>query len=290
MGCAVHSTLPGGRRLHDARAEGQLHAGDHRATPAGSSARADRPPRRPRRDGRRADRRRGLGQAARARHDHLPDPRRRARLGPVPLPRWPPPPSRSPRSARPPAAQRARWRSSTPPPRTPRSSAMADALERRAPEILEANARDMEAGEQAGLHSGLLDRLRAGRGSGSRGSRRTCAAIAALPDPVGRDDRGLPARERARRAARARAARRGGGGLRGAPERDRRLLGALPQVRQRDRAARVVDGGSLERRARAGRLRGGRRRRACPRARSRSSPAATATSCASWRRRTASST
>ena len=30
---------------------------------------------------------------------------------------------------------------------------MADDLERRAPEILEANARDMEAGEQAGLHS-----------------------------------------------------------------------------------------------------------------------------------------
>jgi len=38
-------------------------------------------------------------------------------------------------------------------------AAMADDLERRAPEILEANARDMEAGEQAELHSGLLDRL-----------------------------------------------------------------------------------------------------------------------------------
>ena len=37
--------------------------------------------------------------------------------------------------------------------------AMADDLERRAAEILEANARDMEAGRQAGLHSGLLDRL-----------------------------------------------------------------------------------------------------------------------------------
>src|SRR4051812_50038243 len=38
--------------------------------------------------------------------------------------------------------------------------AMADALEQRAHEILEANARDMEAGEDAGLQSGLLDRLK----------------------------------------------------------------------------------------------------------------------------------
>ena len=36
---------------------------------------------------------------------------------------------------------------------------MAEALERRAPEMLEANTRDMEAGEEAGLHPGLLDRL-----------------------------------------------------------------------------------------------------------------------------------
>jgi glutamate-5-semialdehyde dehydrogenase len=63
-------------------------------------------------------------------------------------------------------------------------AAMADDLERRAPEILEANARDMEAGEQAELHSGLLDRLQlteerlAGIASDVR-------AIAALPDPVG---------------------------------------------------------------------------------------------------------
>jgi glutamate-5-semialdehyde dehydrogenase len=68
--------------------------------------------------------------------------------------------------------------------------AMADALERRAPEILEANARDMEAGEQAGLHSGLLDRLAldeqrlAGIASDVR-------AIAALPDPVGQTIEGF---------------------------------------------------------------------------------------------------
>jgi glutamate-5-semialdehyde dehydrogenase len=62
--------------------------------------------------------------------------------------------------------------------------AMADALGQRAHEILEANARDMEAGEEAGLHSGLLDRLElteerlAGIASDVR-------KIAALPDPVG---------------------------------------------------------------------------------------------------------
>jgi glutamate-5-semialdehyde dehydrogenase len=77
-------------------------------------------------------------------------------------------------------------------------TAMADALERRAPEILEANARDMEAGEDAGLHSGLLDRLKlteerlAGIASDVR-------AIAALPDPVGQTIEGFP-RSRTRAA------------------------------------------------------------------------------------------
>jgi glutamate-5-semialdehyde dehydrogenase len=62
--------------------------------------------------------------------------------------------------------------------------AMADALARRSDEILDANARDMEAGEEAGLHAGLLDRLNltqerlAGIASDVR-------SIAALPDPVG---------------------------------------------------------------------------------------------------------
>jgi glutamate-5-semialdehyde dehydrogenase len=62
--------------------------------------------------------------------------------------------------------------------------AMADALEQRSHEILEANARDMEAGEDAGLHSGLLDRLKLTdeRIAGIAGDVRT---IAALPDPVG---------------------------------------------------------------------------------------------------------
>ena len=48
--------------------------------------------------------------------------------------------------------------------------AMAAALEQRSGEILEANDRDMEAGEEAGLHSGLLDRLKldSGRLAGHR--------------------------------------------------------------------------------------------------------------------------
>src|SRR3954453_1411926 len=62
--------------------------------------------------------------------------------------------------------------------------AMADALDQRSHEILEANARDMEAGEDAGLQSGLLDRLKLTeeRLAGIAGDVRK---IAALPDPVG---------------------------------------------------------------------------------------------------------
>jgi glutamate-5-semialdehyde dehydrogenase len=62
--------------------------------------------------------------------------------------------------------------------------AMADALELRADEILEANERDMEAGREAGLHPGLLDRLKLTeeRLAGIAGDVRS---IAALPDPVG---------------------------------------------------------------------------------------------------------
>ena len=61
---------------------------------------------------------------------------------------------------------------------------MADALEERAPEILEANARDLEAGRESGLSDALMDRL-------ALDPARIAAiadavrAIAALPDPVG---------------------------------------------------------------------------------------------------------
>ena len=62
--------------------------------------------------------------------------------------------------------------------------AIADALVARTPEILEANARDMEAGREADIGDALLDRLRldeariAGIAEGAR-------QVAALPDPVG---------------------------------------------------------------------------------------------------------
>ena len=62
--------------------------------------------------------------------------------------------------------------------------AMADALEARTREILEANARDMDAGREAGLHSGLLDRLKLSE-ERLAAIARDVRAIAALPDPVG---------------------------------------------------------------------------------------------------------
>src|SRR6188472_4242567 len=62
--------------------------------------------------------------------------------------------------------------------------AMADALEARTGEILEANARDLEAGRESGLSAALMDRLAldAGRVAAMAAGVR---AIAALPDPVG---------------------------------------------------------------------------------------------------------
>src|SRR5215211_119978 len=62
--------------------------------------------------------------------------------------------------------------------------AMADALEGRAAEILESNANDMDAGEQAGLEAGLLDRLKLTEAR-LAGMARDVRAIEALPDPVG---------------------------------------------------------------------------------------------------------
>jgi glutamate-5-semialdehyde dehydrogenase len=62
--------------------------------------------------------------------------------------------------------------------------AIADALVERTPEILEANARDLDAGREAGLSAALMDRLAldsrrvADMAAGAR-------KIASLPDPVG---------------------------------------------------------------------------------------------------------
>src|SRR3954468_16486993 len=61
---------------------------------------------------------------------------------------------------------------------------IADALEARTPEILEANARDLAAGRENGLSAALMDRLALDTGrvrSIAEGAR----AIAALGDPVG---------------------------------------------------------------------------------------------------------
>jgi len=62
--------------------------------------------------------------------------------------------------------------------------AIADALEARIPEILEANARDMEAGEAADIGAALLDRLRLDEGR-VRAMAAGVRQIVALPDPVG---------------------------------------------------------------------------------------------------------
>jgi glutamate-5-semialdehyde dehydrogenase len=61
---------------------------------------------------------------------------------------------------------------------------VAAALEDRADEILDANARDMAAGEEAGLDAGLLDRLEVTEAR-LAGIASDVRSIAALPDPVG---------------------------------------------------------------------------------------------------------
>ncbi len=62
--------------------------------------------------------------------------------------------------------------------------AMGAALEDRAGEILEANARDMQAGHEKGLSEPLLDRLKLDEGR-LAGMASDVRAIVALPDPVG---------------------------------------------------------------------------------------------------------
>jgi glutamate-5-semialdehyde dehydrogenase len=62
--------------------------------------------------------------------------------------------------------------------------AVADALEARTPEILEANARDLDAGRESGLSDALMDRL-ALDASRIAGIARGVREIVALPDPVG---------------------------------------------------------------------------------------------------------
>src|SRR3954464_3842515 len=85
-----------------------------------------------------------------------------------------------------PAAKAAARRLATVPAATKDAAlhAIADALEARTPEILEANARDLAAGRENGLSAALMDRLALDTGrvrSIAEGAR----AIAALGDPVG---------------------------------------------------------------------------------------------------------
>jgi glutamate-5-semialdehyde dehydrogenase len=62
--------------------------------------------------------------------------------------------------------------------------AIADALELRSEEILQANARDLEAGRESGLSAALMDRLRLDAERLAVIAAQT-RDIAALPDPVG---------------------------------------------------------------------------------------------------------
>src|SRR5947209_3683374 len=62
--------------------------------------------------------------------------------------------------------------------------AMASALEERTPEIIEANERDMRAGEENDIGAALLDRLKLTE-ERIAGIARDVRAIVALPDPVG---------------------------------------------------------------------------------------------------------
>src|SRR3954466_11520970 len=62
--------------------------------------------------------------------------------------------------------------------------AIADALEARTREILEANARDLEAGRGRWLSEALMDRL-ALDGARNKGIADGVRKLSALPDPVG---------------------------------------------------------------------------------------------------------
>ncbi len=133
--------------------------------------------------------------------------------------------------------------------------AIADALVERTPEILEANARDLEAGREAGLSSALLDRLAldperiAAIADGAR-------KIAALPDPVGEVIDGF----RLPNGLDVRKVRVPLGVVavvyEAQAQRHDRCGGPVPEVGERDRAARLEFGGALQRRARR-RRRGG---------------------------------
>ena len=114
---------------------------------------------------------------------------------------------------------------------------LADRIEARAAELLEANRADVEAGREEGLNEALLDRLDADRGA-DRGDGRRASEIAVLEDPVGEVverrtlESGLELEQQ--RVPIGVVADR----LRGAAERHHRRRGALPEERQRGPAPR----------------------------------------------------
>ncbi len=123
---------------------------------------------------------------------------------------------------------------------------LADRIEARSAELLEANAADVEAGREEGLTEALIDRLaltdaRIAEMAAGRARDRRAGG------PGRRDRRELDAGERAAGAEAAGAAGRDRDRLRGAAERDHRRRGAVPEERQRGRAARVERGRDLQR-------------------------------------------
>ena len=155
------------------------------------------------------------------------------------LSRWPSRPPAVTELLRRREARRARsWPSSTAARRTRRCYAIADALEARVDEILEANALDMEAG--ASVADRRAPRPAAPRRGARRDDRRAGPRHRRAARSGRRGHRRLAAGQRARAAARPRAARRRRRRLRGAAERHDRRRRAVPEVGQRDRAARVL--------------------------------------------------
>ena len=115
------------------------------------------------------------------------------------------------------------------------------------------------------LGAALIDRLALDEGRVAAIARRRARDRRAAR-PGRRGARRLPAAQRARRAQGARAARRRRGRLRGAPERHDRRRRAVPEVRQRGRAARVLDARRTPTRCSRGGASRPSRRPACPRA------------------------
>ena len=144
--------------------------------------------------------------------------------------------------------------------------AIADALEARIPEILEANARDLEAGRAHGLSAALMDRLALERRARARGSRTACARSRRCPirwarsSTVGAWPTGsTSARFESRSGVIAVV-------YEARPNVTIDAAALCLKSRQRGVAARVLVGGAFERGAGAGRV-AKPRPRSCPRAR-----------------------